>query len=291
MKDLGKASQCLGLNIIRDENSITLEQKKFITEVLDRFAMSECKTVKTPIEVALKISHDKEAVIRSDYPYRQVIGCLLYIAQGTRPDIAFAVNTLSRYSNEPKTEHVTAVKRILRYLQGTKDLKLTYTKDGNASIVGYCDADWASDVLDRKSCTGYLFMLQGGAISWSSRKQQTVALSTAEAEYMAMSSATQEALWLRQLSEELGHQLSEPLIIFSDSQSAIKLSTSDCYLPRTKHIDIRHHFLKQHVDNCSIKFCYCKGSEMIADILTKGTTSEKHVYCSAKMGLAFRGGC
>lgn len=291
MKDLGKASQCLGFNITRAENLIALDQRKYISEVLDKYKMSECNAVKTPIEVAQKFNNDVKAEVRTDYPYRQIIGCLLYIAQGTRPDIAFAVNTLSRYNNEPKTEHVMAVKRLLRYLQGTKDLKLIYTKDGNASITGYCDADWASDVHDRKSCTGYIFLLQGGAVSWSSRKQQTVALSTAEAEYMAMSAAAQEALWLRQLGGELGCQLSEPLVIFSDSQSAIKLSLNDCYLPRTKHIDIRHHFLKQHVINCDINFCYCKGNEMIADILTKGTTLEKHQYCLTKMGLAFWGGC
>lgn len=247
MKDLGKASQCLGFNITKQVDTVMLDQKKYINEILDRFGMSECKAVKTPIEPAIKFSQDAKP--DNKYPYRQVIGCLLYIAQATRPDISFAVNALSRYNAEPKTEHVTAVKRLLRYLQGTKDLRLSYTKNGESNITGYCDADWAADVVDRKSCTGYIFMLQGGAISWSSRKQQTVALSTAEAEYMAMSSATQEALWLRQLSAELGQCLNEPLIIFSDNQSAIKLSLNDCYLPRSRHIDIRYHFLKEHVCN------------------------------------------
>lgn len=183
------------------------------------------------------------------------------------------------------------MKRIFRYLQGTKDLKLIYTKDGNENITGYCDADWASDVRDRKSCTGYIFLLQGGAISWRSHKQQTVALSTAEAEYMSMSSAAQEALWLQQLHTELDQQQRNPLVIFSDNQSAIKLSNNDCYLPRSRHIDIRYHFLKDHVNKLEIKFCYVKGEEMIADNLTKGTTADKHLHCVKKMGLRPKGGC
>ncbi|XP_062529208.1 uncharacterized protein LOC105841774 isoform X3 [Bombyx mori] len=130
-----------------------------------------------------------------------------------------------------------------------------------------------------------------GAISWRSQKQQTVALSTAEAEYMSMSSAAQEALWLQQLHTELGQQKNNPLIIFCDNQSAIKLSNNYCYLPRSKHIDIRYHFLKDHVSNLDIKYCYIKGEEMVADNLTKGTSVDKHLYCLTKMGLHSKGGC
>lgn len=290
MKDIGPASECVGLHITKDGQKIIIDQEKYIKEILTRFRMSDCKPVKTPFEVGMKF-HKNEKEERFDGPYQQAIGCLLYVAQVTRPDICFAVNTLSRFNKNPSTEHWSAVKRIFRYLQGTKDMKLIYTKDGNEEIRGYCDADWASDVRDRKSCTGYLFLLQGGAISWRSHKQQTVALSTAEAEYMAMSSAAQEALWLQQLHGELGQQLKNPLIIFSDNQSAIKLTTNDCYLPRSKHIDIRYHFLKSHVNNLKIKFLYVKGEEMIADNLTKGTTSDKHLYCATKMGLRSKGGC
>lgn len=291
MKDIGPASQCVGLHITRNGDKVLLDQEKYINEILARFGMSDCKPVKTPFEVGVKLGDKNEEDKITDCPYQQAIGCLLYVAQGTRPDISFAVNTLSRFNKNPTAAHWTAVKRICRYLQGTKDMKLIYTKDGNEKITGYCDADWASDVRDRKSCTGYIFLLQGGAISWRSQKQQTVALSTAEAEYMAMSSAAQEALWLQQLHAELGQEQSNPLVIFSDNQSAIKLSNNDCYLPRSRHIDIRYHFLKDHVNNLDIKFCYVKGEEMIADNLTKGTTAEKHLYCVTKMGLRPKGGC
>lgn len=285
MKDIGPASQCVGLHITRDGDQVLLDQEKYINEILARFRMSDCKSVKTPFEAGMKLDAKNEEDEIADCPYQQAIGSLLYVAQGTRPDISFAVNTLSRFNKNPTTAHWAAVKRILRYLQGTKDLKLIYTKDGNEKITGYCDADWASDVRDRKSCTGYIFLLQGGAISWRSQKQQTVALSTAEAEYMSMSSAAQEALWLQQLHAELGQEQSNPLVIFSDNQSAIKLSNNDCYLPRSRHIDIRYHFLKDHVNNLDIKFSYVKGEEMIADNLTKGTTADKHLYCVKGMGL------
>lgn len=172
----------------------------------------------------------------------------------------------------------------MRYLQGSKDLKLYYTKEGS-KITGYCDADWANDPEDRRSCTGYTFIFQNGSIAWNSCKQQTVALSTAEAEYMAMASASQEALWLRQLQAELHQSEEEALTINCDNQSAIRLASTDCYKPRTKHIDIRFHFLREYVIKSVIKFEYVQGCEMVADNLTKGTTCEKHLFCISKMGL------
>lgn len=282
MKDLGEVSQCLGLNITRSKDSIMLDQEKYIKEILIKFNMSECKSIKTPVEVGQKFNENTE--VEMDCPYQQAIGSLLYVAQGTRPDISYVINALSRFNKEPRSEHWSAIKRVMRYLQGTKDYKLTYTKSGNRKITGYCDADWASDARDRKSCTGYIFLFQGSAISWCSRKQQTIALSTAEAEYMAMGSAAQEALWLRQLQAEVGRG-SDTLLIYCDNQSAIKLSANDCYLPRSKHIDIRYHFIKDHVINNNLKFCYVKGCENVSDILTKGTTVEKHMYCVTNMGL------
>lgn len=284
VKDLGKASQCVGLNITRSEDAVMLDQEKYIREMLTRFNMSDCKPVRTPAEVGLKLTEDSEPVTK-ECPYQQLVGCLLYLAQGTRPDISFIVNALSRFNKAPTSDHWVALKRVLRYLQGTKDYKLTYTNKGQGHITGYCDADWASDVRDRKSCSGYVFLLQGGAISWCSRKQQTVALSTAEAEYMSMSTAAQEGLWLRQLEEELGERRGAALDILSDNQSAIKLTMSDCYLPRSKHIDIRYHFIREHVSRSRLKFSFVKGSKNVSDILTKPTSVDKHLFCLTEMGL------
>lgn len=285
MKDLGEVKQCIGLNVTRDRDGgkLMIDQEKYINEILNKFGMEECKPVKTPIEVGIKFTTTTERNTE-DFPYQQAIGCLLYLAQATRPDIAYTINTLSRFNKNPQRENWMAIKRVMRYLQGTKAYKLEYSKDGS-SLTGYCDADWANDIQDRKSCTGYVFISQGGGISWSSRRQQTVALSTTEAEYMSMAAAAQEALWLKQFQTELGEDDDGPLSIGCDNQSAIKLSMTDSYKPRTKHIDIRFHFLKDYVNRSIIRFEYCNGNQMVADILTKGTTFEKHVYCVSKMGL------
>lgn len=286
MTDLGEVKQCIGMNISRDRKAgtITLDQRKYINEVLERFGMSDCRPVRTPIEVNAKFDRDNSE--KDDtIPYRQAVGCLLYLAQVTRPDISFAVNKLSQYCNNPEKQHWLGVKRVMRYLQGSKDFALSFTKQESCEIIGFCDADWANDPVDRRSCTGYVFLYQNGSIAWNSCKQQTVALSTAEAEYMAMASATQEALWLRQLQCELGEGVDKPLTIFCDNQSAIRLALTDCYKPKSKHIDIRLHFLRENIVKSFVKFMFVKSCNMVADNLTKGTVFEKHLYCNDKMGL------
>lgn len=286
MKDLGEMKQCIGINISRNREAgeIMIDQEKYINLVLDRFGMTECKPVRTPIEVNMKFEKKPENE-NSSFPYREAVGCLIYLAQVARPDITYAVNKLSQFCNDPGIQHWLGVKRIFRYLQGTKNYKLCYIKEDSTEITGYCDADWASDTLDRKSCTGYAFVFQNACICWSSCKQQTVALSTAEAEYMAMAAATQEALWLRQLQAELGQGSDTALHIYCDNQSAIRLASTDCYKPKTKHIDIRLHFIRENIVKDKVKFCFVNSCNMVADNLTKGTTFEKHLYCNSKMGL------
>jgi hypothetical protein len=181
-----------------------------------------------------------------------------------------------------------ALKRVLRYLKFTANYTLTYRHDEKPAH-GYCDADWCSNEHDRRSCTGYVFIHQGGAITWNSRRQQTVALSTTEAEYMSLSSCTQEAMWLKQLQEELWpHLVTAPMTILCDNQSAIRLAGTENYHSRTKHIDIRHHFVRDKVRLKKIVIEYIQTSEMVADALTKGTPQLKLEYCSSKMGLCLR---
>lgn len=222
--------------------------------VLGRFNMTKCKAVRTPIEVNAKFDKNPDGKYNDNKPYKEAIGCLLYLAQVTRPDIVFAVNKLSRFCNNPGKEHWLGVKRVLKYLQGTKDLKLCFKKEESNDITGYCDADWAGDPGDRKSYTGYTFLFQRGSVAWNSCKQQTVALSTAEAEYMAMAAATQEALWLRQLQVELEQVGDSVLCMYCDNQSAIKLACNDCY--KTKHIDIRLHFIRENIVKRYSKILY-----------------------------------
>lgn len=253
--------------------------------------MSDCKTVNTPIDMNTKVqSKSEENKILNDIPYQEIIGCLLYVSHITRPDICYVINMLSKYNNNPDMRHWTALKRVMRYLKGTLDYKLSYKKNLEETMThGYCDADWASAEDDRRSCTGYTFLFQGGTISWNSRRQPTVALSTTEAEYMSLSACVQEAMWLKQFQESFWPQLkNEALVIYSDNQSSINLSGSDGYHPRTKHIDVRHHYVRKKVLEGAIEVRYVQTDKMIADALTKATSHTKLAFCSSRMGLCLR---
>lgn len=211
MTDSGEAKYVLGMHIERDRQAgtIKLHQRKYLLEVLERFHMAECNPVSTPADPAAKLTVDMAPNYEAgreemaNVPYQEAVGSVMYAAQESRPDIQYAVHTVSRFNNIPGNPHWNAVKRIMRYLRGTIDAKLTYRRDDTAGLHGYSDADWAGDVSDRRSVTGYVFLLQGGAVAWNSRKQPTVALSTTEAEYMALATATQEAIWLRSLYGEI----------------------------------------------------------------------------------------
>lgn len=193
MKNLGEAKQVLGTRIIRDRKSgtISIDQTQYLLDVLDRFRMSDCNPVSTPLDLNQKISlkfcpkSDEERQEMAEIPYEQLIGCLQFAAQVTRPDICFAVNLLSRYKANPGKAHWGAAKRILRYIKGTINKRLVYTNTPT-QIQAYCDADYASDLDERKSTTGYVFMFQGSAISWKSKRQKTIALSSTESEYMSV---------------------------------------------------------------------------------------------------------
>lgn len=204
----------------------------------------------------------------------------------TRPDITFAISNVSKFNNQPGRSHWNAVKRIFRYLKKTSDYKLTFGANGeNNDIHGYCDADWASDIDDRKSCTGYVFKLQNGSISWASKKQPTVALSSVEAEYMALSMASQEAFWIRQTLGELLNEDVRAIKIYSDNQGAINMGQNQIYSPRTKHIDIRHHFVRESINCGNIQLDYINTNLMIADNLTKPVNKDKHAFCTKNFGL------
>lgn len=291
MKDLGTAKCCLGINIKQSNGKIELDQKNYINKVLERFNMKDCKPISTPSDLNQKLSmnskDDSEAHDESKQriPYQEAVGSLLYLAQCTRPDISFAVNDVSRFNSNFNLVHWKAVKRIMRYLKGSIDFKLIYEKGENDELHGYCDADWASDIDKRRSCTGYIFRMSRGAITWSSKRQQTIALSTTEAEYMAMASAVQEALWVRQLANELQGRTMANINLFCDNQGAIKLAESDAFRPRTKHIDIRHHFIRNYVEKGIINVKYVSTQEMVADSLTKAVPKDKHNFCSKSMGL------
>lgn len=275
MKDLGLANKVLGIRVTREDGVVRLDQEQYINELLDRFGATDCNTVTTPADPGQKLTKqmspksEEERKQMEKVPFRELVGGLQYLAQGTRPDISFAVNAVSHFVNDPGKAHWTAAKRILRYLKGTKKMKLTYNGRCNGSFVGYCDADWGNDTDTRRSITGYVFLQSGGPISWNCRKQTTIALSTTEAEYMAISAATQEAIWWRGFREELSG-CAEPVPIFCDNRSAVHLAEKEIgYSSRSKHIDIRHHFVRQYIEDKYINLEHVSAEYQAADMLTK----------------------
>lgn len=275
IKDLGQIKTCLGMNVTIKNNSITIDQKDFIDVILKRFNMQNCKPSDTPMEKDLKLEKAKSFCTK--YPYQELLGALMYLCVLTRPDIAFAISFLSQYNKCFDETHWKHLKRILKYLSKTKNFGLKYVKE-DCSLVGYVDADWASCVINRKSYTGFVFKLSGGAISYESRKQKTVALSSTEAEYMALSEACKEGIYLNNLLSEINKNkfCDVPVRLLSDNQSSQKLASNPLYHRRTKHIDVRHHFVRECLNDKRIDISYLPTADMPADILTKSLCHVKH---------------
>ena len=288
--DMGLLHYFLGVKVIQkfDKGEIWIGQPSFTKELLKKLQMAECKQVETPSDPSMKLTKRNDNEDEFDkVKYQSAVGSLLYLSTRSRPDIAFAVGNAARYCANPSQSHWSAVKRILRYLKGTTDLGLLYEGD-EKNLEGYSDADWAGDINDRKSTSGYVFIMSGSAVSWRSKKQTSVALSTAEAEYIALSSATQEAMWLRQLLSDLvkDYQLSVPTTIYEDNQSAICMTRNNQSHGRSKHVDIKYHFVREQVERETIKAIYCKSEEMTADILTKGLLNYQFKKLRTKLGMS-----
>ena len=270
-KDLGELKSFLGVKISQRGGEIWLGQPGYSKKLLEKFGMKDAKPVSTPVDTSIKLTKDGIETDGVDHGlYQSAVGSLLYLSLWTRPDITYAVSCVARFCANPLKEHWTAVKRIFRYLKGTQHLGLKYTNNETTECAGYCDADWAGNIDDRKSTSGYLFSLSGAPVSWRSKKQSCVALSTAEAEYVALASAAQEVVWLRQLTDDLGCGTTQPTIIHEDNQSAIAMAKHPQFHGKMKHVAIKYHFIRDQVDNGTVVLKYCKTEDMLADILTKG---------------------
>ena len=296
MKDMGAASRILGMDIIRDRGKrlLCLNQSSYIKKVLETFDMSNSKTVLTPLAQHFKLSANQ--MPKTDYerdqmasvPYASAVGSIMYVMVCTRPDIAYALSMVSRFMGNPGKEHWEALKWILRYLKNTINKGLVFginkhSKDLNI-ISGYVDSDYAGCIDTRKSLTGYVFTMFGTAISWKANLQKVVALSTTEAEYMALTEAIKEALWLTGLIEEL--KLKQEIItVYCDNQSAIQLTKNSVHHERTKHIDIKLHFIREVVEKEAVKIEKIATEENPSDMITKALPSVKFEHCLKLIGV------
>jgi transposase InsO family protein len=290
MKDLGEIQNIVGLQIKRDRSKklMQVHQEKFTHDLLVRYQMENCKAVGTPLENKTKLhKRDSNTEAQGNIKrYQSIIGSLLYLVRGTRSDIAYAVTKLSQYSSDPSTIHEQALKRVLRYIRGTSNYCLEYKASNGSNILqAFTDSDWGGDVDSRRSMSGYVFLFGGGAVNWSSKTQATVALSSVEAEYAATTHAAKEAIWLSRLLREAGHNLSLPITIFSDSQGSIALAKNPEFHARTKHIEIKHHFIRERVQDGIIRLEYIPTNDMLADQLTKPLSIISHNKLVKLMGV------
>ena len=288
--DFGEVKYFLGVHVTHDSDkgTIFLNQRAYAENVLRRFGLSEANSVKSPMDPNVKfLQCNDDSKLCDIVLYQSIIGSLIYLSSKTRPDIAYSVNKLARYCSKPSVDNLLAVKRVLRYVKGTLNYGLLYSKskDNLIECVGYSDADWAGDNDDRKSTSGYSFHMSGASISWNSSKQTCVALSTAEAEYVALSNATQEAMWLKTLLKELNFDSCSPMTLFGDNTAAIRISNDAQCSRKTKHIDIKFNYVRDKVLSKDICLEFCKSEDMIADGLTKALTHDKFVKFRELLGV------
>ncbi|GJY08330.1 retrovirus-related pol polyprotein from transposon TNT 1-94 [Tanacetum coccineum] len=283
MKDLGAARKILGMEIIldRQHGKLFLSQKSYIEKIISRFGMSSAKSVNTPFSANFRLStayapqSEAEIEYMSRIPYASAVGSLMYVMVCTRPDIAHAMSVVSRYMAHPGKEHWNAVKRIFRYLKGTSDVGLIYGGEREYLVAGYSDSDYAADLDARRSLTGYVFTIGSSVVSWKATLQPSVALSTTEAEYMALTEAAKEGIWLKGLIEDLGFP-QDQATVFCDSMSAICLAKDQVYHDRTKHIDVRYHFIRTER---RIKVKKIGTQDNPVDVFTKPVALSKFRHC------------
>lgn len=287
MKDLGELKHFLGLEIDRTQEGIFLNQNKYAKDLLKRFGMLKCKPISTPLEPSRKLSAYEGNDLKDATMYRQLVGGLIYLTI-TRPDISFAVGVMSRYMQSPKKPHLEVVRRILRYIKGTLGYGIMYKKGGDCKLVGYCDADYAGDYDTRRSTTGYVFMLGSGAVSWCSKLQPTVSLSTTESEYRAAAATAQECTWLMLLLKDLHHPINDSIPVFCDNLSAIKLAENPVFHARTKHVEVHYHFIREKVLQEEILLQHVDTEKQNADLFTKGLSIGKLKNFCNQLGMVKR---
>lgn len=270
IRDLGEIQYYLGIQINKTNGVYNLNQQKYINKILNQYSMHDASISKVPITTSYGKS-DEEVLLPSNTSYQQLIGSLLYITINTRPDISAAISILAQKVSKPSRKDWNELKRVLKYLKGTADLKLFLGNEKSPQeLYGYADANYGEDRVDRKSNSGYIFMLNGGTISWKCKKQTCVSLSSTEAEFVALCETAKEALWIRYVLSDLNRLFEKPTTIFEDNQSYIKMFENQKVSNRTKHIDIKYHFLKEIINNQKdIILNYCSSKDMIADMMTK----------------------
>lgn len=274
IKDLGEVKHYLGISIERKDGNFLISQQKYIDEIVMEAGLTDAKTSKFPLDTGYYKQEGK--LLPSNEEYRKLIGMLLYLTTHTRPDIAACVSILSKRVEQPRINDLNEVKRVVRYLKGTRNLKLKLNDvDKGGELHAHSDSDWAEDRSDRKSNSGYHCAINGGTISWSSRKQGVTALSSCEAEFIALTETCREVVWLMEIAKAFDVKINKPVTIHTDSQSCMAMIHNEKFSGRTKHIDVRYNFIRDQVTDGRVKLVYVPTEFNIADLMTKPLAGPK----------------
>ncbi|RVX14987.1 Retrovirus-related Pol polyprotein from transposon TNT 1-94 [Vitis vinifera] len=284
MTDLGLMSYFLGMEVKQDHDGVFISQKKYAKEILNKFHMDDCKRTSTPMNQKEKFSKDDGTEKVDESQYRSLIGCLMYLT-ATRPDIMFLVSLLSRFMHCASEVHFQVAKRIVRYIKGTTNYGIKYSYCQNFKLHGYSDSDWAGSIDDMRSTTGFCFSFGSGIFSWSSKKQDVIAQSTVEAEYVAANATVNQAIWIRKILADLHMKQNEPTQIHVDNQAAIAISNDSVFHGKTKHFKIKLYHLREEQKDGEVKLLYCKTEDQIADVLTKALPKARFETLRGKIGL------
>jgi len=289
VKDEGEPTTFLGQEVSMDEEKIFVNQASYARSILDSFGYTNAKPTKTPANAnasTLDKNTNASTSTLASKNMNMIVGGLPWLAINTRPDIAYATSKLAQQVNEPTKETYQQASRILRYLRGSIDLGITFPRTGpsiKTGLVGYVDADYAGDVTDRKSQSGYMFFYNGGLITWTSKKQKTVAQSSTESELVAANAAAREAMWARSLLSQISRAQPGPTTIYEDNQGVIFLCKTSMAGQRAKHIDVQYHYVKDLVKAKCVQLVKIGTKEQVADILTKALTPQTFLYLANKL--------
>ena len=285
LKDLGPLTYFLGVEVISHSSGLFLHQRKYIADLLQRTCMAKAKPVSTPLATIPVLTLQSGAPLPEPTEYRAVVGSLQYLSL-TRPDITFAVNKLSQFMHKPTTDHWSAVKRLLRYLCGTMDHGIILRHTSPPTLHAFSDADWAGNKDDFTSTSAYIVYLGPNLISWSSKKQRTVARSSTEAEYRSVASTATELRWICSLLLELGVHLQQQPVIYCDNVGATNLCSNPVFHSRMKHVALDYHFIREQVQNGLLRVSHVSASDQLADALTKPLACSTFNSMKTKIGLA-----
>ena len=282
-KDLGKLKYFLGIKVARSNSGLLISQRKYTLDILADTGMLDCKPVDTPMDLNVKLVPGQGEPLRDPWRYQRLVGKLNYLTI-TWPNISFPVSVVSHFLQSPCESHWDAAVRILRYVKGTPGQGVLYENRGHTQIVGYSDANWASSPIDRYSTSEYCVFIRGNLISWKSKKQDVVAISSAKAEYRAMTLATCELIWLKHLLQELRFGKNEQMKLICDNQATLHISSNSVFNERTKNSEVDCHFIREKIASGCMTTSFANSNDQLADIFTKSLRGPRIKYICEKFG-------